>query len=226
MLALTPDAPHVLAKLLIKRKDWRGQTAVRILDLGAGSGVLWNDVLEITNGLCRIELTLADGAPVLWSEKIFAGTKKSVKERLVISLPLDLAAIPSKSFDVVTAFEVIEHLSVDDGYRLLYEMERISSGVFGISTPSGFQWQPPSPNNPLNAHISGWSAKDLRRYGFQKLRGHGKLIVRVLGGYEFGGPLRFLPKPATLSTGQSAWRYAPRDAQKQEWIAPLGPTPK
>lgn len=33
-------------------------------------------------------------------------------------------------------------------------------------------WQPPSTNNHFNAHISGWSPRELRRLGFTLIRGH------------------------------------------------------
>ncbi len=55
-----------------------------------------------------------------------------------------------------------------------------------IYTPNGFLWQPPSTNNAFNAHISGWSIKDLRKFGFTDFRGH-------VGAKFFWGPYA-LPK--------------------------------
>jgi len=50
----------------------------------------------------------------------------------------DLAAIESKSFDIVIAMDLIEHLPKSDGYKLLYEMERIARKACMIMTPNGF----------------------------------------------------------------------------------------
>jgi hypothetical protein len=38
-------------------------------------------------------------------------------------------------------------------------------------------WQPPSVNNPFNAHISGWTPSEFRKLGFNKLQGHSGLKV-------------------------------------------------
>ena len=60
-------------------------------------------------------------------------------------------------------------------------MVRLSRGFVMVYTPNGFLWQPPSTNNALNAHISGWSIKDLKRFGFTDIRGH-------VGAKFFWGP--------------------------------------
>jgi hypothetical protein len=65
-------------------------------------------------------------------------------------------------------------------------MVRICKGSALIYTPNGFLWQPPSTNNSYNAHISGWSIKDLKQFGFTKFHGH-------VGAKFFWGPYA-LPK--------------------------------
>lgn len=77
-----------------------------------------------------------------------------------------------RSFDIVTAIDLIEHLATAEGYRLLYEMERVARRKVLVYTPNGFVWQPPSTNNELNAHISGWTVGQLRRFGFTTIKGH------------------------------------------------------
>lgn len=218
LLVLTPDAPHVLAKLIRRQATSRGSATLTVLDLGAGSGSLWSDVSRLLEKGVTLDITLADGADVKWAEEQRTWPPNMSTSRVKISIPEDLGAFRDSSFDIVTAFEVIEHLSVDDGYRLLYQMERISGGIFGVSTPSGFQWQPPSANNPLNAHLSGWTATRLRRYGFRKLRGHGPLVLPLVR-LEIGGIFRFLPKATWAATGISAWRETTRRPADQPGIS-------
>jgi hypothetical protein len=85
--------------------------------------------------------------------------------------PHDLTRVSETSFDIVVAFDVIEHLPEHDGYLLLYEMDRISVEFSCVYTPSGFLWQPPSINNPFNAHISGWQPSTLRQLGWTRVTG-------------------------------------------------------
>ena len=86
-------------------------------------------------------------------------------------LPEDLKLIPDNEFDFVIALDLIEHLTKSQGYLLLYEIDRVSTGFSALLTPNGFAWQPPSANNPFNAHISGWNSKDFRNLGWKKTRG-------------------------------------------------------
>jgi hypothetical protein len=71
------------------------------------------------------------------------------------------------------AFDLIEHLSREDGYKLLYEVDRISAFASLIFTPNGFVWQPPTEKNSFDAHLSGWTPSEFRRMGWSKLKGHG-----------------------------------------------------
>lgn len=143
---------------------------VRVLDIGGGGGKVWAEIK-----CACIHLTIIDPwFPVGKFDDL-------ADSRIVGTFQGSTVALEQKSFDVVVAIDVIEHLTVQDGYLLLYEALRLSQGIVMIYTPNGFLWQPPSPNNSLNAHISGWSIKDLKRFGFSKFRGH-------VGAKFFWGP--------------------------------------
>jgi hypothetical protein len=58
-------------------------------------------------------------------------------------------------FDIVLALDVIEHLTVPDGHRLITLMEKMSKNTIVILTPNGFIKQYDRINK-LNNHISGW----------------------------------------------------------------------
>lgn len=136
-------------------------TRLSILDIGGAGGKLWADMK------CScIHLTIID--PWIPEEEF----EELADSRIVGTFQEVSKSLSSQTFDLVVAMDVIEHLPVSDGYLLLYEMARLSKGRLSVYTPSGFLWQPPSENNSFNAHVSGWSIKELKRFGFTKFRAH------------------------------------------------------
>lgn len=89
-----------------------------------------------------------------------------------------------KSFDTVIAIEVLEHLTKQEGYELIKNMEKWALKKIIISTPNGYLWQSDADNNPLQEHKSGWSFKELKKLefrviginGYKKLRGYAASI--------------------------------------------------
>lgn len=73
---------------------------------------------------------------------------------------------PSTSVDTILASCVIEHLDKPLGLLLAEEMKRVCARQAIIFTPNGYVPQPGSPDNPANAHRSGWSVKELTDIGF------------------------------------------------------------
>jgi SAM-dependent methyltransferase len=84
------------------------------------------------------------------------------------------------SFDCVLCLEVLEHMTKEEGLKLIEKMEKWARKKIIITTPNAFVWQDGIDNNPLQAHVSGWSAKELQNLGFNvyglqgwnKLRGY------------------------------------------------------
>ena len=147
-----------------------------ILDLGAGSGYYWK-----TGKL---------GEPV--SDKIVKVTcldiaydKKNSENLNYIqgSVPSSLFSFSENSFDIVIAFDLVEHLTKSDGYLTLYEMQRICSHACIVFTPNGFSWQPPSDNNKFNAHISSYTSHDFNNFRFNHIYGMISL-KRLIGPYS------------------------------------------
>jgi SAM-dependent methyltransferase len=71
-----------------------------------------------------------------------------------------------KSFDAVIAFDVLEHLTKEEGTELLGRMEKWARMKLIILTPNGFMQQDSYDNNPLQKHRSGWTVEELKRSGF------------------------------------------------------------
>jgi ubiquinone/menaquinone biosynthesis C-methylase UbiE len=72
-----------------------------------------------------------------------------------------------KSFDAVTCIEVIEHLTKEEGQKLLREIERIAKKVIVITTPWGFDSLPKRKDNPYLDHQSGWYPYEFEKLGFK-----------------------------------------------------------
>jgi SAM-dependent methyltransferase len=101
------------------------------------------------------------------------------------------------SFDAAVAFDLLEHLSMQDGRTLIAAMAEVARHRVVLLTPNGFIPQGEYDDNPLQAHRSGWTPADLHGLGFA-VRGINGL--RVLRG-EQGAP-RW--RPARLWSGIAA----------------------
>lgn len=68
--------------------------------------------------------------------------------------------------DIVLSPELLEHLSREDGRRVLDELERLSRGTVLASTPNQSIDQSELDQNPYQTHKSVWSEQDLRELGY------------------------------------------------------------
>jgi SAM-dependent methyltransferase len=78
------------------------------------------------------------------------------------------------SWDVVLLIDVIEHLTKDDGFKVLDHVERIAKKCVIIDTPNGFEpqkgwaaWN--LPHCDLQEHLSGWTDKEFNVRGYSTL---------------------------------------------------------
>lgn len=103
--------------------------------------------------------------------------------------------LEDNSQDVVFLLDVLEHLPKHSGWMMLYEINRIARYGIGVTVPNGFDWQPPSPDNPFQAHISSWSYKDFKLGKMSKILGtHGiKALTSQYATKKYG--LRALTYP-------------------------------
>jgi hypothetical protein len=96
-----------------------------------------------------------------------------------------------KQFDCCIALDLIEHLSKDDGRKLISTMEQIASKKILLFTPNGFLPQQRHEGD-LQEHLSGWTAEEMRALGFTVIGMHGWKALR-------GEQHRHRLKPAWLS---------------------------
>jgi SAM-dependent methyltransferase len=89
-------------------------------------------------------------------------------------------------FDACVALDVIEHLTKEDGLKLMADMERIAKKKVIFFTPSGFLPQRHASSDDLQEHLSGWEASEMERLGYRttgalgpkSLRGEYHLLKR------------------------------------------------
>jgi hypothetical protein len=87
-------------------------------------------------------------------------------------------------FDTVVALDVIEHLTKEDGLRMMRSMENIASKKIVFFTPSGFIPQHSFENNNLQEHLSGWEAQEMEQLGYK--------VAGLLGPKKLRGEMHVL----------------------------------
>jgi len=96
--------------------------------------------------------------------------KYCVKEELYNNCILcDANYLPfkTKSFDVVLLLSVLEHLTKDEGIRLLRTTQDIARKQVILITPNGMTVQEEHHGNPFQKHRSGWTPDEFKRLGYK-----------------------------------------------------------
>lgn len=81
----------------------------------------------------------------------------------------DINKIPlgNMSFDTVMAFQVLEHLSKNDAWKLLTAMEKIAKKQVIISSPIGEMHHPAIDKNPYQVHRSLFYPEEFEKRGYR-----------------------------------------------------------
>lgn len=178
-LAFLGSTGIYLAREIRKVCEKEGQQPLRILDLGSGAGAPWMTAASFL-GSEKFELTTVDSVVAEAHGATFSNHCGKITQ-IEGDLFEELSKIEDSSFDLVTAFDVIEHLNKESGFLLLYEIIRVSKSLGLINTPNGFLLQPPDPENPSMAHISGWAYREFKSLGFRVRSHHG--LAKTNGPY-------------------------------------------
>jgi SAM-dependent methyltransferase len=133
-------------------KELQGCTSV--LDLGCGQSS-WPKVCSV---------------PYSVGVDIFEPSLKESKRQRVHTeyLRADVRELQFKErvFDAVVALEVIEHLTKEEGRKLVSNMERWARKKVIVSTPKGYVPRNPT-DNSFQRHMSGWDIAELKQLGFK-----------------------------------------------------------
>lgn len=161
--------------------------------------------LEKTVADCRTLLDVGCGSssPIKhFSKRIFSvgvdafqpSIEKSRKEKIHneyhILDALDIGKeFRLNSFDCVLASGLVEHLTKEEGIRLIAMMERIARRKIIVITPNGFLPQGEYDSNPGQIHKSGWTVKEMEKRGYRVIGINGWKNLR-----EERASIRFRPK--------------------------------
>jgi SAM-dependent methyltransferase len=163
------------------------------LDLGCGSGAVWQGLIPKT-AHTRI------GVDFHAESLNLASFNKVYTEVHVANLLTYLGHLDDNSVDSVLSLCVIEHLPFEDGKLLALEMRRVAAIRAVIFTPNGFVPQLGDFDNPYQAHLSGWTRDSLFSLGYKFYAGfNGLKYLRTTYGLPTFKPKLFGELIALLS---------------------------
>lgn len=129
-----------------------------VLDIGCGDD----------SPLRRVKKTFYSEGIDVFEDSINKSKKKKIHDKYTISDIRKIKKIyKNKSFDVVVALDVIEHLNKKESISLIRDMEKIAKSKVILLTPHGFYHQDAYDNNPYQVHKSEWKMKDLEKLGYK-----------------------------------------------------------
>ncbi len=76
----------------------------------------------------------------------------------------------NKTFDIVMALQVLEHIDKKESFKVLEDLERIARKQVIISTPIGKTFHPAVDGNKLQLHKSGFVPKELEEKGYKVIK--------------------------------------------------------
>lgn len=138
------------------------KSAESILDIGCGQGF---PMKMIKN---RMKVKKSVGVD-LFRPYIEIGKKIKIHDQYIISDVRKLK-FANRSFDVVLALQILEHLSKEDAWKLLDKIEKIAKKQIIISTPIGRMYHPPVDNNKLQLHKSAFYPEEFEKRGYKIIK--------------------------------------------------------
>lgn len=139
-----------------------------ILDLGCGQG------LQMKTIKLKHKQIYAVGVD-LFKPYIKICKKNNIHDKYVIS-DIRKVNFKDKSFDVVMASQVLEHLNKKDAFALLGKMEAMAGKLVIISTPVGQTFYHTDDGNPLQRHKSFFCPQEFKDRGYNIIRIGGKRL--------------------------------------------------
>lgn len=135
------------------------KSAKTILDVGCGEG-LPMEMIKM-----RINVEKSVGVD-LFEPYIRKSKKKRIHNEYVL-VDVRKMKFPNKSFDVVMALQVLEHLPKKDAWKVLEKMEKIAKKQVIAAMPIGEMYHPAVDNNELQLHQSHFDPEEFKKKGYK-----------------------------------------------------------
>lgn len=140
---------HVLSNAL--------RDATSVLDVGCGK----------ESPLRNIKKTFRSVGVDIHNQSILKSKKGRIHDTYIIGDVIKIKNyVKPKSFDVVLALDLIEHLTKKEGFQIIADMEQIATKRVIIMTPNGYYHQDAFEGNPHQVHQSGWDMSDFSKLGY------------------------------------------------------------
>lgn len=167
LMALTDPLPWIVDR-----------SAKTILDLGCGQG----KPMEMVK--LRMKVSRSVGVD-LFKPYIAYGKAHKIHDEY-ITADIRKVNFPKKSFDVVMASHVLEHMSEKDAWKVLENMERMAKKQVIIGTPIGEHYHPAEDGNIWQLHKSAFTPDEflkrgykIKRYGWKWLLGDKGIVHKT-----------------------------------------------
>ncbi|MEK7550207.1 MAG: glycosyltransferase [Patescibacteria group bacterium] len=150
--------------------DTSGKT---ILDVACGGGLPMQVLKE------KIKFKFVHGVD-LFKPYINECRRKGIHDSYSLA---DVRNLPfeNKSFDIVIALQVLEHIRKDESLRVLDNLEKIAKKQVIISMPIGRTFHPAVDGNRLQLHKSGFMPDELIARGYKVIK-MGRSEIEGIGG--------------------------------------------
>lgn len=149
------------------------KSAKSILDVGSGQGL----PMEMIKMRMKVEKSVG----VDLFDPYLKETKRKKIHDSYVKKDVRKINFPSKSFDVVMALQVLEHLPKKDAWALLAKMEKIAKKQVMIATPIGEMYHPAVDDNHMQLHKCHFYPREFEKKGYKVT----KVGIKSITG-EFG----------------------------------------
>ncbi len=138
------------------------RSAESILDVGCGQGL----PMQMIKMRMRVKKSVGVD---LFEPYLKECKRKKIHHEYVES---DIRKLPfkDKSFDVVIALQVLEHLPKKDSWKVLEKMEKIARKQIIVAMPIGEMYHPAVDGNEHQLHHSAFYPHELEKKGFKIIK--------------------------------------------------------
>jgi GT2 family glycosyltransferase/SAM-dependent methyltransferase len=138
------------------------KSAKTILDLACGQG---NPMVFLKY---RMNFEKSVGVD-LFEPYIEEARKAKIHDKYIIS-DIRTVKFPPKSFDIVLASHVVEHMPKKEAWQVVENMEKIAKKQVIIATPIGEHYHPAVDGNELQIHKSHFMPEEFEKRGYKVLK--------------------------------------------------------